>query len=115
MDFTDAATITSLRNAGHIVVCYFSGGTWENFRPDAADFPASVKGKPYEAPYQDELWLDVRNIAVLGPLMTKRMQKGIAKGCQGFEFDDVDGFDYETGDSPTGFGITKAQQITYDK
>ncbi|KXS19690.1 carbohydrate-binding module family 18 protein [Gonapodya prolifera JEL478] len=115
LDFTDAATISSLRAAGHIVVCYFSAGTWENFRPDAASFPAAVKGKPYEAPYQDELWLNVKNIAVLGPIMTARMQKGVGKGCQGFEFDDVDGFDYETGDNPTGFSLTADDQLTYDK
>lgn len=42
---SDTSTITGLKAAGKIVICYFSAGTREDWREDARDFPAADTGK----------------------------------------------------------------------
>jgi hypothetical protein len=61
-----ASTVDSLQSQGKKVVCYFSAGSWEDWRPDAGDFPNSVKGNSNGWP--GEKWLDIRDIAVTLPL-----------------------------------------------
>jgi hypothetical protein len=39
-----AATVAALHARGTIAVCYLDVGTWENWRSDASQFPASVLG-----------------------------------------------------------------------
>lgn len=34
-----AATVAGLHDDGRKVICYLSTGAWEDWRPDAADFP----------------------------------------------------------------------------
>src|SRR3712207_7368747 len=41
---TDPATVAALRADGRRVMCYFSAGSWEDWRPDAGGYPASVRG-----------------------------------------------------------------------
>ena len=41
---TPQKTIDELHKDGRIVICYVDVGTWENWRPDADEFPDSVKG-----------------------------------------------------------------------
>ena len=110
LEDTPSATITALKNAGRIVICYFSAGSWENFRADAGDFPAAVKGNPLDAPFQDELWLDIRQIDILGPIMSARLDLAVAKGCDGVEPDNVDGYQNDS-----GFDLTAEQQLTYNR
>ena len=38
---TDQSVIDQLHNDGRIVICYFCGGSWEDWRPDAGQFPDS--------------------------------------------------------------------------
>jgi hypothetical protein len=39
------ALVDTLHADGRRVVCYIDVGSWENWRPDAGDFPASVLGR----------------------------------------------------------------------
>jgi hypothetical protein len=103
------ATVRSLRRAGRQVVCYLSAGSTESYRPDAKAFPKSVVGKPMDG-WPDERWLDVRRTSVLVPIMAKRVADCAAKGFGAVEFDNVDGYVNDT-----GFPITRAQQIKYDR
>lgn len=41
---TDASTIALLQAQGKIVICYFSAGTYEPYRPDSGSFAAADKG-----------------------------------------------------------------------
>lgn len=41
----DARTVADLQSAGRKVVCYISAGSWEDWRPDADQFPKTVQGK----------------------------------------------------------------------
>jgi hypothetical protein len=89
------------------VVCYISAGSWENWRPDASKFPASVKGASNGWP--GERWLDIRRLSVLGPLMRARIGMCARKGFDAIEFDNVDGYT-----NNTGFPLTATQQLRYD-
>ena len=41
---TAPSTVAALRGGGRRTVCYFSAGSFEDWRPDAAAFPAAVLG-----------------------------------------------------------------------
>ena len=103
-----ASLIKQLHNDGRIVICYFSAGSWENWRPDAAQYPASVKGKVLEG-WPDEKWLDIRQIDILGPILEARLDLAVSKGCDGVEPDNVDAY---TNDS--GFWLTSADQLAFN-
>ncbi len=104
-----AASISALKAKGIVVVCYFSAGTSENWRPDYSSFTAAVKGSAVQG-WAGENWLDVRNTAVLGPIMSARMDLAVTKGCDGLEPDNVDGYS-----NSSGFPMTAADQLTYNR
>lgn len=41
----EASAVADLHRRDRKVICYISTGAWEEFRPDAGKFPASVLGK----------------------------------------------------------------------
>ncbi len=102
-----ASVVQSLHNAGRKVVCYIDAGTWENWRSDAGQFPASVKGKNNGWP--GEKWLDIRQQAILDPIMEARMNQCQSKGFDGVEFDNVDGYS-----NATGFPLSYNDQLSYN-
>jgi hypothetical protein len=106
---TPAATVASLHAAGRRVVCYVSAGTFENWRPDAASFPAAVKGNRVSG-WPDEQWLDIRQWSVLQPILEARMDLCRSKGFDGIELDNVDGYGERT-----GFPLTAADQVTFNR
>lgn len=105
----DASVVTALHARGRKAVCYISAGTWEDWRPDAGQFPASVKGSNVEG-WPGERWLDIRNLTALGPIMEARMDLCKSKGFDGIEPDNVDG--YTNG---TGFPLTAQDQLAYNR
>jgi hypothetical protein len=109
IDLFDApqATIDSLRSAGKKVICYFSAGTRENWRPDANQFPAGSYGSAVSG-WPGENWLDVRSSAVRS-IMLARMDLASSKRCDGLEPDNVDGYT-----NNSGFPLTAADQIDYN-
>lgn len=109
---TPTSVIDQLRNQGRVVICYFSGGTWENWRPDAGQFPDSVLGSNL-ADWPGERWLDVSNINALAPIMRARLDLAVEKGCNGVDPDNMDGYS-----NPTGFSnqrLNAADQLAYNK
>jgi hypothetical protein len=106
---TPATTVASLHAAGHPMVCYVNAGAFENWRPDAAQFPAAVKGKGVSG-WQGEQWLDVRQWSVLQPIVEARMDQCRSKGFDGIELDNVDGYSNDT-----GFPLTAADQLAFNR
>lgn len=100
--------IDALHGKGRTVICYFSAGSREDFRPDAKDFQASDYGKPLVG-WPGENWLDVRSANVRA-IMKKRFDLAVSKKCDGVEPDNVDGYANDT-----GFGLTKSDQLDYDQ
>jgi hypothetical protein len=104
----DAGVVAALHAQGRRVVCYVSVGSWEDWRPDADQFPASVIGEDYEG-WPGESWLDIRQIDLLAPVMRARLDLCREKGFDGVEPDNIDGFT-----NPTGFPLTYDDQIRYN-
>ena len=100
--------IASLQTAGRRVICYFSAGSFEDFRPDAASFPSQVLGNPLDD-FPDERWLDIRSPSVL-TIMEARLDMAVDKGCDGVEPDNMDGFA-----NNSGFSLTSADQLTFNR
>ncbi|RXV65563.1 endo alpha-1,4 polygalactosaminidase [Burkholderia stabilis] len=92
---TDPATIAALKQAGRKVVCYFSAGSSENWRPDFSKFKESDQGKKLDD-WEGERWLDIRSSNVRD-IMTARLDRAVSKGCDGVEPDNVDGYANDTG------------------
>jgi hypothetical protein len=64
---TPQSLIDESHALGKTVICYFSAGSWEEWRADASLFPAAVKGRSNGWP--GEVWLDIRNLDKLAPIM----------------------------------------------
>lgn len=103
------SVVSRLKKQGRRVICYISAGSFENWRPDAGRFPESVKGRALDG-WPGERWLDIRQREVLGPIMARRMDVCRAKGFDAVEADNVDGYS-----NPTGFPLTGAQQLAYNR
>jgi hypothetical protein len=120
---TPKATIDAMKKNGTKVTCYFSAGTYEGWRPDWAQYFPFITGADYqgtEKPFLgkmddwDERWLDVREIALLKPIMSGRMKMAKDKGCDAVEPDNMDSYSNAGEVKPTG-SYTGAHQIAYNK
>ena len=108
IDLFDTSTdnISNLKAEGHTVICYFSAGSWENWREDADQFPSVSLGKNLDG-WPGEKWLDTRNGEVR-EIMKNRILLAKSKGCQGVEADNLDGYG-----NNTGFNLSKSNSINY--
>lgn len=102
------SVIEELHEDGRIVVCYFSAGAWEEWRDDADRFPDEVLGAPNG--WSGERWLDVRRLDVLGPILSDRLDLAVAKGCDGVEPDNVDGYA-----NRSGFALSADDQLDFNR
>lgn len=105
---TPAKVVARLHRMGRRAMCYVDVGTWENWRPDADEFPKSVLGHR-DGHWKGERWLDVRQTAVLEPIMGRRLDRCRKKGFDGVDPDNLDGYQ-----NRTGFPITYQEQLAYD-
>lgn len=103
-----ASVVRELHRLGRRVICYVNVGAAEDFRPDFGRFPRAVLGR--SDGWRGERWLDIRRIGVLGPIMAGRFDQCRAKGFDAVEPDLMDGY-AET----TGFRLTAADQLAYDR
>lgn len=106
---TPPETIDRLHADGRTVICYFSAGSWENWRADADRFPDEVLGRNL-AGWPGEKWLDIRQLAALAPIMQARLDMASAKGCDGVEPDNVDGYA-----NASGFPLSYDDQLVYNR
>jgi hypothetical protein len=106
---TTSAEAATLKDDGRGLICYLSAGSWEEFRDDAGAFPPSVLGDVMSG-WTDEQWLDIRRMDVLLPIMAARMDTCVAKGFDAVEPDNVDGYL-----NATGFPLTAADQLAYNR
>ncbi|OUM62831.1 glycoside hydrolase family 114 protein, partial [Piromyces sp. E2] len=109
-----ASLIQEYHNVGKKVICYFSGGTIEDFRDDKKDYEAvpGLVRNTYEA-WDDEKWLDFR-IEGIKPLIIKRMKLAVSKNCDGIEVDNVDAYQMKEVKSWTD-PITREQTVVFLK
>ena len=105
---TDPADIAKLHERGIFVMCYFSAGSYEDWRPDANRFPSEILGNELDG-WEGESWLDIRQLAALKPIMESRLDLALQKGCDGVDPDNVDGYQNDT-----GFPLTSNDQAAYN-
>ncbi len=115
---TPQKTIDLLKARGIKLICYFSVGTVEAFRPDAGQFSPDIVGETYPG-YDDERWLDISNFEKYSSIMLQRIDRCAEKGFDGVEGDNVDAF-YQQGVDATGavqrgtsFGLTQQHSVDY--
>jgi hypothetical protein len=106
---SDSSLVADLQATGGRVACYVSAGSWEDWRPDAGEFPDHVLGKEL-AGWPGERWLDVRALDDLGPLIAARLDQCVAKGFDAVDFDNVNGYA-----NRTGFPLTATDQLAYNR
>ncbi len=104
---TSRHQIAELQSRGRRVICYFSAGSYESWRPDAdMILPADV-GDTMDG-FADERWLNIRSDHLRG-VMALRLDLAREKGCDGVEPDNVDGFA-----NNTGFDLEWADQLAFN-
>jgi hypothetical protein len=106
---TSAADIASLQAAGKRVLCYFSAGSYEEWRPDAADFDPADLGNNLDG-WPGERWLDIRSNDVF-VIMLQRLDLAVSKGCDGVEPDNVTVFQ----EPDTGITATADDQLAFNR
>ena len=108
IDLFDApsSVFDELHAADRIVICYFSAGSYEEWRDDASEFSEADLGEPLDG-WEGERWVDVRS-GSLRSLMERRLDLADERGCDGVEPDNVTAYNNET-----GFEITAADQLSF--
>lgn len=106
-DSVTASQVATLNSKGIKTICYVSIGTLEDYRDDIDDFPASVIGNIY-GDWPDEKFLDVREIAILTPLMQARFQR-----CKDMGFDAIEPDNMDVHENNSGFNISQSDMVDY--
>lgn len=104
---TPVSTIQGLHARGIKVICYFSAGSSENWRPDYYKFLPSDMGNPLDG-WAGERWLNTRSSNVRS-IMSDRLEFAVTKGCDAVEPDNVDAYT-----NNSGFPLTAATQKDYN-
>jgi hypothetical protein len=92
------------------VICYMETGAWENYRPDAGQYPQSVLGRAIDG-FPDERFVDIRQLDAVLPILTARLDLAVSKGCDGIEPDLDDTYNGYV----TGFPLTEADQLAFNR
>ena len=110
IDLYDASQsiIDKIHAKGAKVICYFSAGSREDWRPDAGQFPSAAIGDELDG-WPGENWIDIRNAGVRD-IMKKRLDLAKTKKCDGVEPDNIDGYSNQN-----GLGLTASDQLSYNR
>ena len=98
--------ISSLKEKGAKVICYFSAGSFENWRPDQSSFMPSDLGNELDG-WPGERWLNISSSNVRS-IMEKRLDIAVSKGCNGVDPDNVDGYNNDN-----GLGLTQQDSTDF--
>jgi endo-alpha-1,4-polygalactosaminidase (GH114 family) len=110
VDLFDAPqpTIDALKADGRRVICYFSAGSSEDWRPDFDQLDPAALGEPLDG-WPGEKWLDHRHPSVWS-VMRGRLDLAVTRGCDGVDPDNMDGW-LQT----SGFDLNAADQLAYNR
>jgi hypothetical protein len=102
------ANVKAIHDQNDRAICYVDVGSWEPYRSDAGKFPKRLLGRHFQG-FPNERWLDIRALHVLKPILAKRFDTCAAKGFDGVEADNVDGYA-----NRTGFPLSGKDQLRFD-
>ncbi|KAH9880684.1 hypothetical protein IAQ61_000978 [Plenodomus lingam] len=103
---TPTETIQRLHELGKKVICYFSAGSYEEWRSDAGEFKADDMGKELDG-WPGEKWLRLGSDNVRR-IMKERVDLARSKGCDAVDPDNVDGYQNDN-----GLSLTQQDSISY--
>lgn len=86
----NALNIQQMHLQGIKVICYFSAGSWEVWRPDAGLFPPQDLGRDLSG-WPGERWVNTDSKSVRN-IMAERIRLAAEKGCDAVDPDNMDGF-----------------------
>ncbi|KAL4982234.1 glycoside hydrolase superfamily [Aspergillus falconensis] len=101
------STIDQLHAIDRKVICYFSAGTYEDWREDAHLFAAEDLGAPL-ADWPGERYVNVSSPRVR-EIMASRLDLAASKGCDAVDPDNVDGY----GSNGGGLSLTVSDYINF--
>ena len=101
-------SIENLHRTGKRVICYVNTGAWEDYRPDAGNFPVEIIGRDYEG-WEGEKWLDISRYSLFKDVMESRFNLAVSKGCDGIDADNMQNYQEKT-----GFSISEEDQLSYN-
>jgi len=102
----NASTISLLHQQNRRTICYFSAGSYEDFRPDSSNFTKSDYGNPLTG-WQGEWWVDTRSQNVRN-IMLSRLDHAASLGCDGVDPDNIDAYANDN-----GLGLTQDDAVDY--
>jgi endo-alpha-1,4-polygalactosaminidase (GH114 family) len=85
--YSSKEDIASMKAQGKKVICYYSAGSAENWRPDYKEFAQSDMGEGLVG-WEGENWLNIRSEAVLN-VMKERIKMASDKGCDAIDPDNM--------------------------
>jgi hypothetical protein len=110
---TTKESIDAWHKRGVYVIAYISVGTQDIRRDDAKDFPDSLLGNSYPD-YDDERFLDIRQIDKIAPIIKNRFDMIKDKGFDGIEPDNIDLYVWDSEQKNiTGFSISTDDSKKY--
>ncbi|RVD87659.1 uncharacterized protein DFL_001877 [Arthrobotrys flagrans] len=98
--------IASLKLKGYKVICYFSAGSYEDWRPDTKYFTKNDYGEAMDG-WDGEWWLDT-NSKNVRDIVSDRIALAQAKGCDAIDPDNINGYQ-----NPTGFNLTEDDAVSF--
>jgi hypothetical protein len=109
VDLFDApeAVLDTLHADGRVIICYFSAGSHEEWRDDAALYPEAALGNPLDG-WEGERWVDIRDTTVRD-ILAARMDHAVTRQCDGVEPDNVDGYANDS-----GFPLSADDQLDFN-
>ncbi|KAK3653164.1 hypothetical protein LTR56_004700 [Elasticomyces elasticus] len=97
----------TIKAAGYRTICYFSAGSYEDWRPDAQDFLPADLGEPLDG-WPGEKWLNTNSLNVR-KIMQARLDLAVKQGCDAVDPDNIDAYDNDGG----GLNLTTADAVSY--
>ncbi|RDL31961.1 uncharacterized protein BP5553_09363 [Venustampulla echinocandica] len=94
-DNKDSGVIQKLQANGKKVICYFSAGSFEDWRPDQSSFAEADKGSDLDG-WPGERWLNT-NSPNVRKIMSARLDLAKTAGCDAVDPDNVDVYENKNG------------------
>lgn len=98
--------IEDLHSLNHRVICYFSAGSYEDWRPDKDNFTSADLGNNLDG-WEGEKWVDTNSDNVRH-VMANRLLMAARKKCDGVDPDNIDAYDNDS-----GFKLTENDAVDY--
>ncbi|KAK6455910.1 glycoside hydrolase superfamily [Scheffersomyces xylosifermentans] len=90
------------------VICYFSAGSYENWRSDSKKFNGSDLGKSLSG-WEGERWVNLSSPNVRN-IMASRIKLAHEKSCDAIDPDNINGYENDN-----GLGLTQSDSVEFIK